>query len=80
MAHLIGDHPDDKEVKRCSDDGDTQVESDKAEIKRRLDAVGLHDTKGTLQAQKTLLQEGRFTIVHLLAAVLVAFILGILLF
>ena len=52
-----------------------QVESDRADIKQRLDQVGQHDARGTLQAQKTLLKDGRFTVVHLAAAVLLTFVL-----
>ncbi len=53
-----------------------QAESDKTEIKRRLDAVGSHDTKGVLQAQKSTLKAGQFTVVHLVAAAVLAFVLG----
>jgi hypothetical protein len=56
------------------------VESDKADIKRRLDLVGQHDTKGALQAQKTLLMDGRFTFAHLAMAVVVSFLVAYLVF
>lgn len=58
----------------------SQAESDKTEIRRRLDAVGQHDTRGVLQAQKSTLKAGQFTIIHLVAAVVVAFTLGALIF
>lgn len=48
--------------------------------KRRLDLVGQHDTKGALQAQKTLLEDGRFTIAHLALAVILTFIVAYLFF
>jgi hypothetical protein len=57
-----------------------RVESDRADIKQRLDQVGQHDARGTFQAQKTLLKDGRFTVVHLAAAVFLTFILTYLLF
>ncbi len=47
------------------------MESDKAEIKKRLDMVGLAETKGSLQQQRS-----AFTLVHLIAIALLAFALG----
>ena len=58
----------------------TQVESDNAEIKRRLDAVGPNSTKGVLQAQKSTLQSGQFTVVHLGIVAVVALLIGALVF
>lgn len=52
-----------------------QVESDKAEFKKRLDLVEAHNTKGVLQAQKAA-GGGRFTVLHLIVAVLIAFFIG----
>ena len=56
-----------------------QVENDKAEIKKRLDMVGQHGTRDTLQVQKTMLQEGNFTVAHLAIVAVVALLIGYLL-
>lgn len=50
------------------------MESDKAEIKKRLDMVGLAENKGSLQQQRA-----GFTLVHLVLIALLAFALGYLL-
>lgn len=38
--------------------------------------VGAHDKKGALQAQKTMVRDGRFSVVHLFTVALMAFLVG----